>query len=76
MRLDLADLRLFIAIVDTGSITGGAANAHLALASASDAPLTGMASSALRISVTVSLFMPVIATDIRARDAIVEVRFY
>ncbi|MCS5950159.1 LysR family transcriptional regulator [Klebsiella pneumoniae subsp. pneumoniae] len=31
MRLDLADLRLFIAIVDTGSITGGAANAHLAL---------------------------------------------
>ncbi|MDN7202922.1 LysR family transcriptional regulator, partial [Klebsiella pneumoniae] len=25
MRLDLADLRLFIAIVDTGSITGGAA---------------------------------------------------
>ncbi|CCI76819.1 unnamed protein product [Klebsiella pneumoniae subsp. rhinoscleromatis SB3432] len=36
MRLDLADLRLFIAIVDTGSITGGAANAHLALASASE----------------------------------------
>lgn len=30
MRLDLADLRLFIAIVDTGSITGGAAMAHLA----------------------------------------------
>ncbi len=36
MRLDLADLRLFIAIVDTGSITGGAANAHLAPASASE----------------------------------------
>lgn len=36
MRLDLADLRLFIAIVDTGSITGGAAAAHLALASASE----------------------------------------
>lgn len=36
MRLDLADLRLFIAIVDTGSITGGAANAHLATASASE----------------------------------------
>ncbi len=36
MRLDLADLRLFIAIVDTGSITGGAANAHLALASSSE----------------------------------------
>ena len=36
MRLDLADLRLFIAIVDTGSITGGAAMAHLALASASE----------------------------------------
>ena len=35
MRLDRADLRLFIAIVDTGSITGGAAAAHLALASAS-----------------------------------------
>ncbi len=33
MRLDLADLRLFIAIVDTGSITGGAAAAPLALAS-------------------------------------------
>ncbi|MDF5745651.1 LysR family transcriptional regulator, partial [Klebsiella quasipneumoniae] len=38
MRLDLADLRLFIAIVDTGSITGGAAPAHLALASASERP--------------------------------------
>lgn len=36
MRLDLADLRLFIAIVDSGSITGGAAAAHLALASASE----------------------------------------
>lgn len=36
MRLDLADLRLFIAIVDTGSITGGAANAYLATASASE----------------------------------------
>ncbi|HHX0701652.1 TPA: LysR family transcriptional regulator, partial [Klebsiella pneumoniae] len=36
MRLDLADLRLFIAIVDTASITGGAANVHLALASASE----------------------------------------
>lgn len=36
MRMDLADLRLFIAIVDSGSITGGAAMAHLALASASE----------------------------------------
>ncbi len=36
MRMDLADLRLFIAIVESGSITGGAAMAHLALASASE----------------------------------------
>lgn len=36
MRMDLADLRLFIAIVDSGSITGGAAMAHLATASASE----------------------------------------
>ena len=36
MRLDLADLRLFMAIVDAGSITQGAARAHLALPSASE----------------------------------------
>lgn len=36
MRLDLADLRLFLAIVDAGSITQGAARASLALASASE----------------------------------------
>lgn len=36
MRLDLADLRLFLCIVDAGSITRGAASAHLALASASE----------------------------------------
>ncbi|HFZ8994350.1 TPA: LysR family transcriptional regulator [Citrobacter freundii] len=36
MRFDLADLQLFIAIVDAGSITGGAARACLALASASE----------------------------------------
>lgn len=35
MTLDLTDLRLFVAIVDRGSITAGAADAHLALASAS-----------------------------------------
>lgn len=35
-RLDLADLRLFVAIVEAGSITKGAAQAHLALASASE----------------------------------------
>ncbi|MFD2182151.1 LysR family transcriptional regulator [Rhodoplanes azumiensis] len=35
MPLDLTDLRLFVAIVDRGSITAGAADAHLALASAS-----------------------------------------
>ena len=36
MRLDLADLRLFMAVVDAGSITQGAARAHLALPSASE----------------------------------------
>ncbi len=36
MRLDLADLRLFLCVVEAGSITGGAARAHLALASASE----------------------------------------
>ncbi|MDH2237571.1 LysR family transcriptional regulator [Pigmentiphaga sp. GD03639] len=36
MRLDLADLRLFLAIVDAGSITQGATRANLALASASE----------------------------------------
>ncbi|MFT4174600.1 MAG: LysR family transcriptional regulator, partial [Rhodocyclaceae bacterium] len=36
MRLDLADLRLFLCVVDAGSITHGAARAHLALASASE----------------------------------------
>lgn len=35
MRFDLTDLRLFLHIVDSGSITGGAGRAHLALASAS-----------------------------------------
>lgn len=35
MRFDLTDLRLFLHIVDAGSITAGAARAHLALASAS-----------------------------------------
>ncbi len=36
MRLDLADLRLFLAIVETGSITHGAAQANLSLAAASE----------------------------------------
>ncbi|MCY1533803.1 HTH-type transcriptional regulator CysL [compost metagenome] len=36
MRLDLADLHLFLCIVDAGSITAGAARANLALASASE----------------------------------------
>jgi DNA-binding transcriptional LysR family regulator len=44
MHLDLADLRLFLAIAEAGSITGGAARAHLALASAS-ARLQGMEES-------------------------------
>src|ERR1700680_4085236 len=35
MRFDLVDLRLFIAVADEHSITGGALRAHLALASAS-----------------------------------------
>lgn len=36
MRLDLADLRLFLCVVDAGSITQGAAVANLALPSASE----------------------------------------
>ncbi|WP_038208537.1 LysR family transcriptional regulator [Xenophilus azovorans] len=36
MRLDLSDLRLFLSIVEAGSITAGAQAAHLALASASE----------------------------------------
>ncbi|XXF09980.1 LysR family transcriptional regulator [Pseudomonas sp. D2-3] len=36
MRLDLADLQLFLCIADAGSITAGAARANLALASASE----------------------------------------
>lgn len=36
MRLDLTDLRLFVAVVEAGSITAGAARASLALASASE----------------------------------------
>lgn len=35
MRFDLVDLRLFVAVADARSITGGADRAHLALASAS-----------------------------------------
>lgn len=35
MRFDLTDLRLFAHIADAGSITGGAARAHMTLASAS-----------------------------------------
>jgi DNA-binding transcriptional LysR family regulator len=35
MRFDLTDLRLFANIVDAGSITGGAAQTHMTLASAS-----------------------------------------
>jgi DNA-binding transcriptional LysR family regulator len=36
VRLDIADLRLFLCVVDAGSITQGAALANLALASASE----------------------------------------
>lgn len=36
MRMDMADLRLFLAIAEAGSITAGAARANLALASASE----------------------------------------
>ncbi|MCD6006416.1 LysR family transcriptional regulator [Vreelandella alkaliphila] len=36
MRLDLSDLHLFLCIVEAGSITQGAMNAHLALGSASE----------------------------------------
>ena len=40
-RFDLVDLRLFVAVADRGSITAGAEQAHLALASAS-ARIRGM----------------------------------
>lgn len=36
MRFDLADLRLFLAVVDAGSITWGASGANLSLAAASE----------------------------------------
>lgn len=36
MRFDLPDLRLFVHVAETGSITAGAVRAHLALASASE----------------------------------------
>lgn len=36
MRFDLGDLRLFVSVVDAGSITAGARQANLALASASE----------------------------------------
>jgi DNA-binding transcriptional LysR family regulator len=41
MRFDLTDLKLFLRVVETGSITAGAAQTHLALASAS-ARIRGM----------------------------------
>jgi DNA-binding transcriptional LysR family regulator len=41
MRFDLTDLRLFLNIAEAGSITGGAARSHIALASAS-ARIRGM----------------------------------
>jgi len=41
MRFDLTDLRLFLAIAETGSITHGAGQCHMALASAS-ARVSGM----------------------------------
>jgi DNA-binding transcriptional LysR family regulator len=41
MRFDLTDLRLFVCVVETGSITGGATATNLALASAS-ARIAGM----------------------------------
>lgn len=36
MRMDIADLRLFLAIAEAGSITAGATQANLALGSASE----------------------------------------
>ncbi|MEE7561380.1 LysR family transcriptional regulator, partial [Xanthomonas sp. Kuri4-2] len=35
MHFDLTDLRLFVAVAEAGSITGGAARAALSLAAAS-----------------------------------------
>lgn len=36
MRMDIADLRLFLAVAEAGSITAGASQAHLAVGSASE----------------------------------------
>ena len=36
MRFDLADLRLFLSVIDSSSITQGASNAHIAAPSASE----------------------------------------
>src|SRR5262245_46789690 len=36
MRFDLTDLRLFLSVVESASITQGASNAHIAAASASE----------------------------------------
>lgn len=36
MRMDMPDLRLFLAVVEAGSITAGAARVHLSLAAASE----------------------------------------
>jgi len=41
MRFDMTDLRLFLHVVEAGSITAGADRAHLALAAAS-ARIRGM----------------------------------
>jgi DNA-binding transcriptional LysR family regulator len=36
MRFDLADLRLFLSVIESSSITQGANNAHIAAPSASE----------------------------------------
>lgn len=47
MRFDLTDMRLFLTVVECGSLTQGAREMHLALASVSER-IAGMESGAWR----------------------------
>ena len=62
MHFDLTDLRLFLQVVEAGSITAGAARAGLALASAS-ARVRGMEEQA-----GIALFDAICARDFRAEN--------
>jgi DNA-binding transcriptional LysR family regulator len=48
MRFDLVDLRLFVNVVEAGSITHGAERLHLAIAAASTRTATWRPTSAFR----------------------------